>query len=120
VSGSEPKETNAGAAKIDGRSGGYMSKWPLISGFVIVLGLGLGACSSSDGLLAQANLAGQANEMCDSGRGAPTGITALNGSQASYAQCMQDHLASGQMGYDEEEGHFAPGSGSTSLFNSGD
>jgi len=97
-----------------------MSRWLLISGFVIALGLGLGACSSSDGLLAQANLAGQANEMCDSGRGAPTGIAALNGSQAAYAQCMQDHLASGQMGYDEEEGHFAPGSHSTSLFNSGD
>jgi hypothetical protein len=97
-----------------------MRRWPLISGFVIVLGLGLGACSSSsDGLLGQVNLAGQASEMCDSGRGATTGIAALNGSQASYAQCMQDHLASGQMGYDEEEGHFAPGSHPASLFNSG-
>jgi hypothetical protein len=96
-----------------------MRRWPLISGFVIVLGLGLGACSSSsDGLLGQVNLAGQASEMCDSGRGATTGIAALNGSQASYAQCMQDHLASGQMGYDEEEGHFAPGSHPTLLFNS--
>jgi hypothetical protein len=97
-----------------------MSRWPLISGFVIALGLGLGACSSaSDGLLAQANLAGQASEMCDSGTGAPTGIAALNGPQAAYAQCMQDHLAQGQ-GYDEEEGHFAPGSHSTSLFHAGD
>ena len=97
-----------------------MSRWPLISGFVIALGLGLGACSSSEGLLGQVNLASQASEMCDSGRGAPAGIAALNGSQAAYAQCMQDHLASGQMGYDEEEGHFAPGSHPTSLFNTGD
>jgi hypothetical protein len=98
-----------------------MSRWRLMSGFVIVLGLGLGACSSSsDGLLGQVNLAGQANEMCDSGSGAPTGIAALNGPQAAYAQCMQDHLASGQMGYDEEEGHFVPGSHPTSLFNAGD
>jgi len=97
-----------------------MSRWLLISGFVIALGLGLGACSSSDGLLAQANLLGESSEMCDSGSGAPAGNAALIGSQAAYAQCMQDHLASGQMGYDEEEGHFAPGSHSTSLFNSGD
>ena len=99
---------------------GYMSRWPLISGFVIALGLGLGACSSSsDGLLAQANLAGQASEMCDSGRGAPAGTAALIGSQAAYAQCMQNHLAAGA-GYDEEEGQFAPGSHPTSLFNTGD
>ena len=97
-----------------------MSRWPLICGFVILLGLGLGACSSSSvRIIGPINLASQANEMCDSGRGAPTGLAALNGSQATYAQCMQDHLASGQMGYDEEEGHFAPGSHSTSLFNSG-
>ncbi|HTP90535.1 MAG TPA: hypothetical protein VMJ52_02290 [Xanthobacteraceae bacterium] len=44
----------------------------------------------------------------------------MNGSQAPYAQCMQDHLSSGQMGYDEEEGHFAAGSHPTSLFNTGD
>jgi hypothetical protein len=98
-----------------------MSKWLLISGFVIVLGLGLGACSSSsDGLLGQANLLGQSSDMCDSGRGVPMGIAGLNGSQAAYAQCMQDHLASGQAGYDEEEGHFAHGSHPTSLFNAGD
>jgi hypothetical protein len=98
-----------------------MSKWPLISGFVIALGLALGACSSSsDGLLAQANLAGQASDMCDSGRGVATGMAAINGSSATHAQCMQDHLAPGQMGYDEEEGHFAPGSRPTSLFNTGD
>ena len=36
-----------------------MTRWLLISGFVIVAGLGLGACSSSfGGLTAQANLAG--------------------------------------------------------------
>jgi hypothetical protein len=98
-----------------------MSRLPLIFGFVIVLGLGLGACSSSsDGLLAQANLVGEASSMCDAGRGAPTGIAALNGSQAAYAECMQDRLAPGQMGYDEEDGHFAPGSHPTSLFNTGD
>jgi len=95
-----------------------MSRWPLISGFVIALGLGLGACSSSDGLLAQANLLGESSEMCDSGSGAPAGNAALIGSQAAYAQCMQNHLAAGA-GYDEEEGQFAPGSHSTSLFNSG-
>ena len=95
-----------------------MSRWPLISGFVIVLGLGLGACSSSDGLLAQANLLGESSEMCDSGSGAPAGNAALIGSQAAYAQCMQSHLAAGA-GYDEEEGHFVPGSHPTSLFNSG-
>jgi len=98
-----------------------MSRWLLVPGFMLALGLGLGACSSSsDGLLAQANLAGQASEMCDSGSGAPTGIAAVNGSQARYAQCMQDHMASGQMGYDEEEGHFAPGSHATSLFRAGE
>ena len=98
-----------------------MSRWPLISGFVIVLGLGLGACSSSsNGLLAEINLAGQASDVRDLDGGAPTGIAALNGSQATYAQCMRDHYASGQMGYDEEDGHFAPGSRLTSLFNAGD
>ncbi len=103
------------------QSGEYMSRWPLISGFVIVSGLGLGACSSSsNGLLAEVILAGQASDMCDSGGAPPTGIAALNGSQATYAQCMRDHYASGQMGYDEEEGHFAPGSRLTSLFNAGD
>ena len=117
---SDQKETNAGVAKIDGRSGGYMSRWPLISGFVIALSLGLGACSSSsDGLLSQVNLAGEASETCDSGRGAPTGIAALTGSQAAFAQCMQNHLAAGA-GYDEEEGQFAPGSLPTSLFSTGD
>ena len=95
-----------------------MSRWPLISGFVIVLGLGLGACSSSsDGLLAQANLLGESSEMFDFGRGVPTGNAELIGSQAAYAQCMENHL---KAGYDEEEGHFAPGSHPTSLFNTGD
>jgi hypothetical protein len=56
--------------------------------------------------------------MCDSGSGAPRGNAALIGSQAAYAQCMQSHLAGGA-GYDEEEGHFAPGSHPTSLFNAG-
>jgi len=56
---------------------------------------------------------------CDSGGGAPTGIAAVNGSQAAYAQRMQNQLSSGQ-GYNEGKGHFAPGSRSTSLFNTGD
>lgn len=109
----------AGAAETLGRSGGYMTKWPLICGFVAVLGLGLGACSSSTGgLMDQANFAGQSSDMCDSGSGAPTGIAALNGPRAAYAQCMQDRYASGA-GYDEEQGRFAPGSHPTSLFNAG-
>jgi len=97
-----------------------MTRW-LIAGSAIALALSLGACSSSsDGLMAQANLAGQSSDMCGSGSGVPTGLAALNGSQAAYAQCMQDHYASGQMGYNAEEGHFAPGSHPTSLFNAGD
>lgn len=95
-----------------------MTKWPLISCFVIVSGLGLGACSSSsDGLMAQANLASTANDMCDSGRGVATGLAALSGPQAAYGQCVQQSYASGQAGYNAEEGHFAPGSQSNSLFN---
>ena len=94
-----------------------MSKWPLISCFVIVSGLALGACSSSsDGLMAQANLASDSADMCQSS-GTPTGVALLNGSQAAYAQCMQQQYASGQAGYNAEEGHFAPGAQSTSLFN---
>ncbi len=56
--------------------------------------------------------------MCDTG-GNPTGLAALSGSQAAHAQCMQNQYAAGQMGYNEEEGRFAPGSQSTSLFNAG-
>ena len=96
-----------------------MTRWPLIAGVVIVLGLGLCACSSSgDGLMAQANFGSQASDMCDTG-GVATGIAALNGSQAAHAQCMQSQYASGQMGYDAESGHFAPGSQPKSLFQSG-
>ena len=96
-----------------------MTKWPLICGFVAILGVGLGACSSSSsGLMDQANLAGQASEMCDSGGGVATGIAGLN-PQAAHAECMQTQYASGQMGYDEEEGHFAPGSHPTSLLGAG-
>jgi hypothetical protein len=96
-----------------------MGRWLLISGFVLVSGLCLGACSSSsDGLLAQANLFGESSAMCDSGSGAPRGNAALIGSQAAYAQCMQSHLAAGA-GYDEEQGQFVPGSHPTSLFNAG-
>jgi hypothetical protein len=97
-----------------------MGRWLLTSGFLFVSGLCLGACSSSsDGLLAQANLLGESSEMCDSGNGAPGGSAVLIGSQAAYAQCMQSHLAAGP-GYDEEEGQFAPGSHPRSLFNVGD
>jgi hypothetical protein len=87
-----------------------MIRWPLISCFVIMSGLGLGACSSSsvDGLTGQANLMGENDEMCQ-------GAT----SPAGYSQCMRERYTSGSMGYDEEEGHFAPGSRPTSLFNSG-
>ncbi len=87
-----------------------MTKWLTISGVVIALGLGLGACSSStDGLMAQANLMGDSDDMC---QGAS--------SQAAYAQCMQQRSASGSAGYDEESGHFAPGSHPTSLSDVGD
>jgi hypothetical protein len=85
-----------------------MMKWPLISCFVVVSGLALGACSSSSfsGLTAQANLVGQNDEMC---QGAST--------QSAYAGCMQQRYASGSAGYDEESGHFVPGSQSRSLFS---
>jgi hypothetical protein len=97
-----------------------MIRWPLIACFVVAGGLGLGACSSStDGLMAQANLVGESSSMCDSGGGVPTGLAALDGAQSARAQCMQDHYGTGQMGYDEEEGHFAPGSHPTSLFDVG-
>jgi hypothetical protein len=98
-----------------------MGRWLLIFGSVIAFGLGLGACGSfSDGLSAQANLLGQSSDMCDSGTGVSTGTAALIGPQSAYAQCMQSQLSSGQAGYDEEEGHFAPGSQPTSLFHVGD
>jgi hypothetical protein len=86
-----------------------MTKWLLITGFMIALGLGLGGCSASPfgGLATQANLAGDNDAMC---QGA--------GSQAAYAQCMQQR-SSGSAGYNEEEGHFAPGSQPKSLFQSG-
>ncbi len=96
-----------------------MIKWPLIGCFVIAVGLALGACSSStDGLMAQANLVGQSGEMCNSGPGVATGLAALQGSQAAHAQCMQNQYAFGA-GFDEESGHFAPGSQPTTLFNAG-
>jgi len=64
-----------------------MSKSPVISCGVIVLSLALGACSSSsDGLMAQANLANANDDMCRS-TGVPTGVAMLNGSQGAYAQC---------------------------------
>jgi hypothetical protein len=86
-----------------------MTRWLLISGLVIALGFGLGACSSSvGGLTAQANLVGDNDNMCQG-----------TGSQAAYAQCMQQRYASGSAGYNEEDGHFAPGSQPKSLFQSG-
>jgi hypothetical protein len=98
-----------------------MGRWPVISALAIVLSLGLSACSSSsDGLLAQANLLGQSGDMCDSGRGAPAGNAALIGPQAAYAQCVHDQLAPGQAAYDEEEGQFPPGSHPSSLSDLGD
>ncbi|MFZ3308426.1 MAG: hypothetical protein WB868_08170 [Xanthobacteraceae bacterium] len=97
-----------------------MIKWALIGGVVVVLGLSLGACSSSgDGLLSQANLVGDSSDTCGSSTGVATGIASLNGPHAAYAQCMQDQYASGQMGYDEESGHFAPGSQPASLSSLG-
>ncbi len=96
-----------------------MIKWPLISGFVIAAGVTLGGCSASnDGLMAQANLVGQSSDMCDSGSGVATGLAGLQGAQAARAQCLQNQYAFGQ-GFDEESGHFAPGSQPTSLFNAG-
>ena len=56
--------------------------------------------------------------MCDR-RGVATAIAGLNGPQAAQAQCMQSNYASGQAGYDEEEGHFAPGAQSKSLLSGG-
>lgn len=95
-----------------------MGKRLLICGFVAVLGLALGACSSSgDGLLNQANLMGDSSDACGSSTGVPTGLAALNGPHAAYAECMQNQYASGQAGYNEEEGHFAPGSHATSLLS---
>jgi hypothetical protein len=86
-----------------------MTRWLLICGFMIVASLGLGACSSSvGGLSAQANLVGDNDDMCQG-----------TGSQAAYAQCMQQRYASGSAGYNEEDGHFAPGSQPKSLFQSG-
>jgi hypothetical protein len=94
-----------------------MRKRLLICGIVAVVGLTLGACSSSgDGMMAQANLAGQSSDMCDSGQGVATGLAGLQGSQAAHAQCMQNQYTSGA-GYDEESGHFAPGSHATSLLS---
>jgi hypothetical protein len=86
-----------------------MVKWPLISCFVIISSLGLCACGSSsfDGLKAQANLMGESDDMCQ-GAASPAG----------YSRCMQQHYASGSAGYDEEEGHFAPGSQPKSLSDS--
>jgi hypothetical protein len=100
----------AGATEFLGRNGGSMTRLLLISGFMIALGLGLGACSASslNGLSAQANLVGENDDMC---QGA--------GSQGAYAQCMQQRSASGSAGYNEEAGHFAPGSQPKSLFQSG-
>jgi hypothetical protein len=88
-----------------------MVKCSLISCFVIISGLGLGACSSAssfDGLTAQANLLGDSDEMCG---GAP--------SPAAYSRCAQQRYMSGSAGYNEEEGNFAPGSQSKSLFSAG-
>jgi len=97
-----------------------MTRWPLISRFVIALGVGLGACSSSsDGLLSQVNLAGQASEMCDSG-GSPHGNRRIERVASGLRPVHAGSLSSGQIGYDEEEGHFAAGSHPTSLFDTGD
>jgi hypothetical protein len=87
-----------------------MIKCLLISCFVIICGLGLGACGSAsfDGLTAQANLLGESDEMCQ-GAGSP----------AAYSRCAQQRYASGSAGYNEEEGHFAPDSQPKSLFGAG-
>jgi hypothetical protein len=101
----------AGAAIVLGRNGATMTRWLTIAALVAALGLGLGACSASSplgGFAAQANLVGANDDMCGGA-----------GSQAAYAQCMQQRYASGSAGYDEESGHFAPGAQPRSLFQAG-
>jgi hypothetical protein len=90
-----------------------MSRWVQISCLAIFMSVCLGACSSSYDGLRQADLAAEADDTCQSGVGPASGMAALNGAQASYAQCMQQRFAAGPAGY--QEGSFAPGSNPASL-----
>lgn len=91
-----------------------MTKWPLRCCLLIIAALALGACSmSSDSALSQLKLAGRDNDMCEPASGAATGMAALNGAQAAYADCMQDRSAARQFG--SGGGRFAPGSNPASL-----
>lgn len=88
---------------------GCIARWLLTSCSMIVLAIGLGACSSSfDGLTTQAAFGADNDGMCQVGSGPATGMAALNGAQTAYAQCMQQRFAAGSMGFRPEDS-FAPG-----------
>jgi hypothetical protein len=96
---------------------GCMTRWLLISCTAIVLALSLGACSASNDVLSRADLAADADDSCQTADGPATGMTALNGRQAAYAQCMRERMAAGPTGF--QEGSFAPGSHASSLADMG-
>jgi len=88
-----------------------MTRWAVVASVVIVSGLGLGACSSGTNPLAQMKLAGQNDDMCQSGSSAGNGMSSA---RASYSECMQERYADQPMGF-SNGGRFAPGSSSSSL-----
>lgn len=95
----------------------HMKRCLLIACSAIVLAVGLGACSASNDAISRANLAADADESCQTANGPATGMTALNGAQATYAECMRERLAADPTGF--QEGSFAPGSHSASLADVG-
>lgn len=90
----------------------WIARQLLISSSMIVLAVGLGACSSSyDGFAARAELAANSDDYCQNG-GAALGMAALNGAQAAYSQCMQQRYTAGAAGFRSEDS-YAPGQSTT-------
>ena len=91
----------------------HIARRLIIACSAMVLAFGLGACSASNEAISRANLAADADDSCQTADGPATGMTALNGAQATYAECMRERLAADPTGF--QEGSFGSGSHSASL-----
>jgi hypothetical protein len=84
-----------------------MNRWLLIGCALLILPLGLGACSSSgNDMLNRAELTADNDDYCQVG--STSGMAILNGPQAAYSQCMQQRYASGAGNFRSEDS-YAPG-----------
>lgn len=87
-----------------------MTRWASICAAVLVLAPVLGACSSSSySGLTTAKLAAKEGDSCEPADGHATGMNALLGSQAAYADCRQNAFNSGGLAADPHAS-FAGGS----------